>query len=177
MQKGSNSVSVFSVGCVVLMYAAVRLSAAQGGSADTPPKPPVFDVTSVKVQQELPLGPSMNVRESGLRARSKSLKELIAYTYKFSPERIIGGPRWLESNRYEIIGRTNQSGATMAIVNETISGHRDSSASRRRRRNPTSMWSDGLTVSFMRINRRLPASGTVTSSIWRCSTSSPIASS
>lgn len=102
---------------VFFILASVQLVPAQVGP---PVRPLEFDVASVKLQPEAPTGPGFRVAADGLRARSYSLKDLIAYTYGYPPDRILAGPGWLESNRYEIIGRTNQSGATTPMVKEMI---------------------------------------------------------
>lgn len=102
---------------VLLILASVQLLEAQ---VERSVRRLEFDVTSVKLQPEAPIGPGFRVAADGLRARSYSLRDLIAYTFGFPPNRILKGPGWLESNRYEIIGRTNQSGVTTPMVKEMI---------------------------------------------------------
>ena len=45
---------------------------------------------------------------------------VIAYAYGFRRDRIIGAPRWLDSNEYDIITRTNQPDVPINTVNEMI---------------------------------------------------------
>lgn len=63
---------------------------------------PAFDVASVKRRTE-PGGGFMGRQPGGrFTAQGASLKDLIVFAYRVQPYQIIGGPRWLDTDRWDI---------------------------------------------------------------------------
>jgi uncharacterized protein (TIGR03435 family) len=51
------------------------------------------------------------VNPSGLlETRGTSLSQLIKFAYDLHPRQIIGGPPWLESDRYDVTGKPDTPG-------------------------------------------------------------------
>jgi len=82
-----------------------------------PPKPmaadanPSFDVATIKPSQ-----PGQNGKAFGLRGRSfstynTSLTDLIVYAYDVHKKQVIGGPDWLDKDKYDISGVPDVEGA------------------------------------------------------------------
>lgn len=93
---------------------------AHGLPVDAPQKPPEFDAASIKPQPDRAVSPSFGARPSGFRARRQSFLAVIAYAHGFRRDRIIGAPRWLESNEYDIVTRTNQPDVPIEIIKEML---------------------------------------------------------
>src|SRR4051812_24338926 len=70
--------------------------------ADVLAQPAGFDAASVKRRTE-PGGGFMGRRPGGrFVAEGVSLQDLIVFAYRVQPYQIIGGPRWLDTDRWDI---------------------------------------------------------------------------
>src|SRR5687767_11579613 len=58
----------------------------------------------------------MAVRESGLQALKVVTRFVIARAHGFRLDRVVGGPSWLDSTGYTIIGRTNRPDVPTATI-------------------------------------------------------------
>lgn len=79
----------------------------------TPDTQPTFEVASVK--PSAPDAPGMFVRflpGGGLRITGASLKNLISIAYGVRAFQISGGPRWIDTERFDIDARTTTSEST-----------------------------------------------------------------
>jgi len=75
--------------------------------ADAKPK---FEVTTIKPSQN-PQGFNFTVNGSGwLNTRNTSLKDLIKIAYGLHPKQIMGGPGWVEEDKYDIVGKPDTEG-------------------------------------------------------------------
>ena len=71
--------------------------------ARRPPREPAFDVTGIQVSTR----PQPGMRGGVLRGtryelRNATMVDLIRTAYNVQPEKITGGPSWLEWNRFDI---------------------------------------------------------------------------
>src|SRR6187402_2554840 len=86
---------------IVALGVAASLSASLLGQAPT--ARPAFDVTSVQVSTR----PQPGMRGGVLRGtryelRNATMLDLVRTAYNVQPERVSGGPSWLEWNRFDI---------------------------------------------------------------------------
>ena len=71
-----------------------------------PAAKPEFDVAELKLNKSGQLQMSANFLPSGqIMARNIPLKILITQAYKIRPEYLIGGPGWLDSDRFDLVGK------------------------------------------------------------------------
>jgi uncharacterized protein (TIGR03435 family) len=84
---------------------AVTLISAYGVPAQSVATSPSFEVSTVKPAS--PDSQGMTFRFAGPRrftANNHTLKECIGFAYNLTPALMPGGPPWLESDRYDIVG-------------------------------------------------------------------------
>src|SRR5215469_6649310 len=86
---------------VVLWFACASASGAQ--TPDAPPQELAFEVASVKPNATLDRNVSINrTAGGGLDAVNASVRMLITFAYRTRDQQLIGGPGWLDSDRYDI---------------------------------------------------------------------------
>src|SRR5215471_17544709 len=86
---------------VVLWLACASASAAQ--THETPPQELTFEVASVKPNTTLDRNVSINrTPGGGLDAVNASVRMLITFAYRIRDQQLIGGPGWLDGDRYDI---------------------------------------------------------------------------
>ncbi len=99
-------VKTASLGCVLCLYLA-------GSAFGQPPAAPLtFEVASVK--PSAPDSPGMFIRPlpgGGLRVSGASVKNLISLAYDVRAFQILGGPEWVEGERFDIEARAQTSDA------------------------------------------------------------------
>ena len=85
-------------------------SAAQVPSPTQNSDPPRFDVASIH-----PSDPKGFARPSGcettiglMRCANVTLKRCIVGAYRVGPDRVLGGPNWIDTDRFQITGKTEQ---------------------------------------------------------------------
>lgn len=70
---------------------------------------PQFEVATIKPSQSL--GVSLKLSESGLfTTAGTTLSDLIKLAYDVHPRQIVGGPSWLETDRYDVTGKPDRPG-------------------------------------------------------------------
>ena len=75
-----------------------------GQSADTPPKFEIADVhVSAKTQNQFVRAPSAHGGRYELKLAT--MVDLIRFAYGFTPDKILGGPSWLEMDRYDVLAK------------------------------------------------------------------------
>jgi uncharacterized protein (TIGR03435 family) len=85
------------VSCFILFAIALAAQARQ-------PQTPSFDVTTVKRS-----GPEAVTRRFTIQGRRfatvhTALADLIQYAYGFHPRQIMNGPKWIESDKFDVVG-------------------------------------------------------------------------
>ena len=100
--------------------AALLIAAAVGAQERSVEPRPQCDAASVKLQRDPTLTFHYSMTPAGIRATKMAIKTLIAMVYGVRPERIIGGPDWLDVNEYDIVARTNQAALKIPAVKEMI---------------------------------------------------------
>jgi uncharacterized protein (TIGR03435 family) len=76
------------------------LSAAAGFAQ--PAAAPAFDVASIKISADPPGHSGAHTGPGSLRVQNRTLKECIMAAYQVQDFQVSGGPKWLESERYNI---------------------------------------------------------------------------
>ena len=67
---------------------------------------PAFDVASIKVSKDVGNESSvMEDRSGNLTGHNATLKNLIRMAYSVRDHQIIGGPAWMDSDRYEVVAK------------------------------------------------------------------------
>jgi bla regulator protein BlaR1 len=76
-----------------------------GQSSDVAPRP-TFEVISVKPTQGSPANSGFRrASPGGLNATNITVRMLIEYSYDVRDDQISGGPAWLDSERFEVMGK------------------------------------------------------------------------
>src|SRR5689334_2470505 len=88
-----------------LMLIVVVTSSAFGQTSTSPPSFEIADVhaSAPRVGPNLWIAPFRGER---YEMRQATMVELISNAYNTSAEKVLGGPSWLEVNRFDVIGRT-----------------------------------------------------------------------
>jgi uncharacterized protein (TIGR03435 family) len=68
----------------------------------TPPAAPAFEVASLKVSRAPPGSDSSNSTLGSLSMRNMTLRAFIGMAYNLRESQVLGGPKWLDSDRYDI---------------------------------------------------------------------------
>jgi uncharacterized protein (TIGR03435 family) len=68
----------------------------------TPAPPPAFEVASVKVSKAPPGGSDSDSTAGSIRMRNFTLRRCIQLAYHVKESQVLGGPKWLDSERYDI---------------------------------------------------------------------------
>lgn len=93
--------------------ACVGLLVLWGLHAQTAPAPLSFEVASVKRSSPDAQGFFLQIQPGGdLRAMGATLKNLIALAYGLREFQISGGPKWADSDRFDVNARTERSSAS-----------------------------------------------------------------
>ena len=82
-------------------------SAVRAGQQPAPVKEPAFDVVSIKPTQSSAIGGGLRFNPSGrVEWTGTTLRNLIRMGYQrfgFDPREVVGGPAWIDSERFDII--------------------------------------------------------------------------
>jgi len=70
--------------------------------AQTPPTAPAFEVAAVKVSHEPPGSDASKSTPGSLWMRNMTLRAISAEAYGLKEFQVLGGPKWLDSERYDI---------------------------------------------------------------------------
>jgi len=94
------------------LYAAVvvgALTTARGAQVTTTPRGPAFEVASVKPNKSGSLGIQIDVPGSDrFTATNVPLRDLIRFAYDVQDIRLVGGPDWIRSERFDIVAKAEQ---------------------------------------------------------------------
>jgi uncharacterized protein (TIGR03435 family) len=92
----------------VLMSAAILCALADTGAAQQPAATASFEAASIKPSTTSALGWSVSYTADSLRATNATLAAVIQSAYGIRPDRLVGGPNWVRSTRFDINGRAAQ---------------------------------------------------------------------
>jgi len=68
--------------------------------------PSAFEVADVKVNKSGDLRMAIDIQPGGrVTMRNVPMKVLIVFAYHLRPERLSGGPKWLESERFDVVAK------------------------------------------------------------------------
>src|ERR1700682_1126708 len=68
--------------------------------------PPAFEVADVKVNKSGEVRMAIDIQPGGrVTMRNVPMKVLIVVAYHLRPERLAGGPAWLESERFDVVAK------------------------------------------------------------------------
>jgi uncharacterized protein (TIGR03435 family) len=86
------------------------LSAAAFGQSPATPPPPAFDIADVHVSVK---SPNANMSGGFLRGgryeiRKATMVDLVRMAYSVEPDKVLGGPSWLETDRFDVIAKAPQ---------------------------------------------------------------------
>jgi uncharacterized protein (TIGR03435 family) len=92
----------------------VGTSAAVPGQQQAEQKPPAFEVASVKPNTDVGATPTwLNGQSGSVRITAYRVRQLIAIAYDSNAiqtrDQIVGGPTWLDSDRFDIVAKANGS--------------------------------------------------------------------
>jgi uncharacterized protein (TIGR03435 family) len=92
----------------------------------TPATPPAFEVASVKVSHDPPGSESSKSTPGSLSIRNMTLRATIAMAYNLKELQILGGPKWLDSERYDIDAKSAGSApwTDMKVMLQTLLAER-----------------------------------------------------
>jgi len=90
--------------CVLLFAAALRA------------QPPRFEVASIKPSKAEAGSSGFDTDGGRLAGQNVTLKRCIMGAYGVGPNQIVGGPDWLESDRFEIIAKADGSPASRTLM-------------------------------------------------------------
>ncbi|MDP9050572.1 MAG: TIGR03435 family protein [Acidobacteriota bacterium] len=93
---------------VRLLAAAVFASSRTIAMADSTTSVPEFDVTSVKPSRTREGWQAIDTMPGRIHAESITLNRCIREAYDIGPHQLVGGPDWLDSDRWEIEARAGQ---------------------------------------------------------------------
>jgi uncharacterized protein (TIGR03435 family) len=90
----------------------VAASPEQAGQLSTPPaltELPAFDVVSVKANRSNSENQSMRLLPCGRAVVTNTpLRPVILTTYELVPQQLVGGPGWLDSERFDIVAQPSE---------------------------------------------------------------------
>ncbi len=106
----------YLLGLIPVAVAAVTLSAQTAGTlvlggGQAPPPPPwdaphlQFEVASVKVNKSGPTMMSMRTLPTSFNVTNLPLRMLITQAYRVSGYQLVGGPSWLDQDRFDIVAK------------------------------------------------------------------------
>jgi uncharacterized protein (TIGR03435 family) len=90
-------------------FASISLAALLSGAAfgQSTEKPPAFDIADVHVSPKT-LTPNMSggfLRGTRYEIRKASMVDLVRLAYDVEPDKVLGGPNWLETDRFDVIAK------------------------------------------------------------------------
>ena len=98
----------------MLLLGFLALTLAQ---AQTPTAPaPQFEVAAIKPSLADPSNSAMNTGHGRVQAINVSLKRCIQGAYGVGPNQVVGGPDWLDSDRFEITAKADQPVGDAALM-------------------------------------------------------------
>jgi uncharacterized protein (TIGR03435 family) len=104
----------------IIALGLLGFSMAGGVFSEPPAAPATFEVASVKPSP--PDAPGMFTRylpDGGVRFAGATLKNLVSIAYGVRQFQISGGPRWIDTDRFDIEARAETSGAVTPLQRKT----------------------------------------------------------
>jgi uncharacterized protein (TIGR03435 family) len=98
--------SITRVTCAAL----ICVLGADSGLAQPAPSTPGFEVATIKPTDPSFGGIVMRLGGGRFSATGFTLKDLIAFAYAVDSSQIAGGPNWLASDRYDVLGKPEKEG-------------------------------------------------------------------
>src|SRR4051812_30005994 len=90
--------------CARLTFAAFLCSAASAQSSETTPKFDVADIhASPRTSQPVVRGPFFSTGRYELRFAT--MLDLVRIAYGLDPEKVVGGPNWVELDRFDVFAK------------------------------------------------------------------------
>jgi uncharacterized protein (TIGR03435 family) len=83
---------------------------ARSNPAQTATATPEFEVATVKPTDPAFGGIMMSLKGGKFSAKGFTLKDLIAYAYQLDARQITGGPKWMDSDRFDVLGKPEKQG-------------------------------------------------------------------
>jgi uncharacterized protein (TIGR03435 family) len=77
-----------------------------GTTKASPPPPTEFEVASVRVSKLTQNGAERVLRSGMVDLQGLTLKELITAAYDIDDERLVGVPKWMETDRFDVAAKT-----------------------------------------------------------------------
>ena len=92
---------------LIVAFAASSLTFGQ-----TPAKRPEFDVVDIKLNtSDSPDGVGEILPSGQFRAINIPVREIVKFAYNVRTEAVVGAPAWLNSDRFDIVGKANEAGS------------------------------------------------------------------
>jgi uncharacterized protein (TIGR03435 family) len=113
---GNSIVGTFTQGNNPLPMTLTRASVDTAWKLPEPPKPmatdkpAVFEVATVKPSNPAAQGKLMTIKGRQVLTINTSLADLISFAYGLHVRQVIGGPSWMESDKYDITGQPEGQG-------------------------------------------------------------------
>ena len=89
----------------VVMSIALLCASAGAGATQQPSTAVAFEAASVKTRNTDRPGWSVSYTTDSLRASNATLEALIVSAYGIRPDRLVGGPSWVRSTRFDVNGK------------------------------------------------------------------------
>jgi uncharacterized protein (TIGR03435 family) len=107
------------MGRTILALALFHVARALG---QTPATPPAFEVAAVKVSHEPPGSTASKSTPGSLWMRGMTLRACIAMAYGVKELQVVGGPKWLDSERYDIDAKASSpaKGTELWVMLQTL---------------------------------------------------------
>jgi len=94
--------------CRVLMSLALLSALTDAGVAQQPASTPAFEAASVKPSTTSNTAWSVSYTADSLRAANATLSALIQSAYGIRQDRLVGGPNWVRTTRFDVNGKAAQ---------------------------------------------------------------------
>ncbi len=100
-------------------FASISLAALLSGAAfgQSTEQPPAFDIADVHASPKT-LTPNMSggfLRGTRFEIRKASMVDLVRLAYDVDPDKVLGGPNWLETDRFDVIAKAPASTPPEAV--------------------------------------------------------------
>jgi bla regulator protein blaR1 len=94
--------------CRVMMSIAILCALTDASVAQQPSSTPAFEVASIKPSTTGNPAWSISYTADSLRATNATLSTLIQSAYRIREDRLVSGPNWVRTTRFDVIGRAAQ---------------------------------------------------------------------
>jgi uncharacterized protein (TIGR03435 family) len=106
MQISNNARLAAAIPTALAIAAGIGGAARQSAQVPDPNVPLHFEVATVKPNKSNKPGGSMRREPGGrLTATNMPLRQLITFAYQLTPLQLVGGPGWIEAERFDIVAK------------------------------------------------------------------------